>query len=306
MTSRLGTTTFRLDLRPPSSFPLSAGLVQAFEPAPATPEDALRLGVRVAGRPAVLDIGAAPGRPSRIKFAARPPVPRSKLVPLVRWILGDDLDLHPFYHLVRKHPVLGPLTRKLRGLKPTRPASLLQAAVIVITEQQISLAAARSFQDRIVRRFGDEVEGTGVFPRAAALAGAALRDLRRCGLSHRKAEYIRDLARRVLDGQLNLEALKSKPDDEVRRILLETRGWGPWSAEYFLIRGLGRPDALPADDLGLRTIVGRYLGSGRRLSAGQVERRLEPFRPFRGLAAFYMLADWVLTRRRTRAAERTS
>jgi len=51
-------------------------------------------------------------------------------------------------------------------------------------------------------------------------------------------------------------------DDEVRAHITQIRGFGRWSADYILIRGLGRPDCVPADDLGVRTVIGRYLGNG--------------------------------------------
>jgi 3-methyladenine DNA glycosylase/8-oxoguanine DNA glycosylase len=64
-----------------------------------------------------------------------------------------------------------------------------------------------------------------------------------------------------------------------------------------LMRGLGRQDCLPSGDVGLRRVVGMYLACGRRLSAEQLEEALSPFRPFRGLAAFYLAAHWRLRRR---------
>ena len=76
----------------------------------------------------------------------------------------------------------------------------------------------------------------------------------------------------------------------VRFLLLQIRGLGPWSAEYFLVRGMSRPDRVPADDLGIRSVVGRYLGSGQRLTPQGTLRKLSAFRPYRGLAAFYLLA----------------
>ena len=182
------------------------------------------------------------------------------------------------------------MVKDLAGLKPMRPASLLEMAVIVITEQQISLAAAGSIRSRLVARYGDLVEGVWVFPDAHRLAGATLEDLRACGYSQRKAEYILEFARQVADGRLDLQALKDLPDEAVRSRLTGLRGWGPWSANYFLVRGLARPDSLPSDDLAIRSVVGKYLGDGTRPSPGQVEQLLAPFAPYRGIAAFYLEA----------------
>ncbi len=111
-----------------------------------------------------------------------------------------------------------------------------------------------------------------------------------CGLSQRKAEYVKGLADKVANGLLNVNQLETMSDEDVRSLLLQQRGLGPWSAEYFLVRGLSRPDRVPANDLGIRSVVGRYLGRGQRLSATGTMRKLSPFKPYRGLAAFYLLA----------------
>jgi DNA-3-methyladenine glycosylase II len=72
----------------------------------------------------------------------------------------------------------------------------------------------------------------------------------------------------------------------MRKLALSQRGLGAWSAQYILVRGLGRPDSLPSDDVGLRRAVGEYFARGRQLSPERLERALLPFTPFRGLAAF--------------------
>src|ERR1051326_6207287 len=125
-------------------------------------------------------------------------------------------------------------------------------------------------------------------------ADARLRDLGACGLSRRKSEYIRALARRMAEGGLDLEALKRESDQRIREDLLRNRGFGEWSAQYILSRGFGRPDILPSADIGLRRAVGHYFANGRRLTAAELEDALAQFKPFRGLAAFYLAVHWRL------------
>jgi 3-methyladenine DNA glycosylase/8-oxoguanine DNA glycosylase len=74
------------------------------------------------------------------------------------------------------------------------------------------------------------------------------------------------------------------------------RGFGKWSADYILARGLGRADAVPANDLGIKTVLGRALGAGCRLTAAEVDHALPPFQPYRGLATLYLLARACLSR----------
>jgi DNA-3-methyladenine glycosylase II len=208
-----------------------------------------------------------------------------------------DLDLRRFYRIAACHPVMGPIAKRLRGLKPLRPPSLFEMALIAITEQQLSLAAAFHIRTRLVKRFGRPIGDLWVSPTPDVLAKASLRDLLSCGLSHRKAEYVRDFARCVSQGELALETLKHATEADVRDRLSACRGLGPWSVQYILLRGLGRFDCLPSDDVGLRRTIGRYMSRRRRLSPRQLERALSPFAPFRGLAAFYLAVDWRLQRR---------
>ena len=175
-------------------------------------------------------------------------------------------------------------------MRPFRPASLFEMLAIAITEQQISMRVAEVMRERLTARFGDMVDGAPVFPDESSLEGATLAGLVSCGLSHRKAEYIRDLSKDVASGRLDLEGLKGLPDEEAFQALTRIRGVGPWTADYVLVRGLGRVDRVPVEDLGIRGVVGKYLGKGQRIEdRDEVLPLLQPFAPYRGLAAYYML-----------------
>ena len=180
------------------------------------------------------------------------------------------------------------LHNRSKGLSPSAPLSLFEMVVIAITEQQLSLAAAFYIRGRLVARFGEPFGTLWIFPGPETLAKAPLGELMRCGLSARKAKYIKDLSQRVTDGRFDLDALKHKADEEAYACLVSQRGLGAWSAQYILARGLGRHDRLPSDDVSLRRVVGEFLSHGRNLSARELEEVLLPFAPFRGLAAFYL------------------
>jgi DNA-3-methyladenine glycosylase II len=143
----------------------------------------------------------------------------------------------------------------------------------------------------VIERFGDSIQGFYAFPSPERLAQALIGDLVACGLSNKKAEYIHVLAEKIAVGSMDLEDLKQRSDDEVRSFIMAMHGFGRWSADYILVRGLGRPDCVPAEDLAVRTVAGRYLGKGQRMTAAEVQKALKPFTPYRGLAAFYLLAD---------------
>jgi DNA-3-methyladenine glycosylase II len=248
----------------------------------------LSVATRVGPRCAIIEIRQINRRPSVIEASSTFAIHRNQLRYMAQWLVLAALDLRPFYHIVAQHPIVGPVTKSLRGLKPLRPVSLFEMAIIAITEQQLSLAAAFHIRARLIDRFGTPIENLWIFPTPAKLANASLRDLRACGLSRQKAEFVKGTAERVAKGTLDLDALKQKTDAEVHAQLISHRGFGDWSAQYILGRGLGRPDCLPSGDTGLRRVVGKYLARGRYLSPEQLEQVLSPFAPFRGLTAFYL------------------
>ena len=280
----------------PYDFDLSMRIRRSFTPDHSQVSSNLHCAVRVKDKLTVLEFQQIQRNPTILEIRAIPSNRLSIIEQIGRWITFADLNLLPFYQLTASHSVLGPIAQKLYGLKPMRPASLFEMLVIAITEQQISLIAAYHIRTRIIERFGDSVNGLWAFPDPIRLSEISVADLMKCGLSQRKASYVKVLAYNVAHGLLDLEQLETMSDEGVRSILLQQKGLGPWSADYFLVRGLNRPDIVPANDLGIRDVVGRYLGRGKRLSPKGTMRKLSPFKPYRGLAAFYLLAHDRLTK----------
>jgi DNA-3-methyladenine glycosylase II len=287
-----GVAATRLSLRSRGPFDLCLSLkvLSGFSPDPVQDLSRLRVPVRIDGKPFILE-ARQPAKYAAIEISSSRRVDPAVLKERAEWILNTGLDLRPFYRKAASHGVLGPVIKRYRGLKPMRPSSLFQMMVIAVTEQQISLAAAYRIRARVVEKFGEKVLDQKAFPEAGALAQTSVESLTGCGLSRRKSEYIRELSRRIADGSLDLDKMNTMSDEEVRRFILDLRGFGMWSADYILIRGLGRIDAVPADDLGVRKIVGTYLGRGTRMNPEEVREALLSLEPFRGLAVFYLMAE---------------
>jgi DNA-3-methyladenine glycosylase II len=216
-----------------------------------------------------------------------------------RRIFGLDFDLVGFYRMAKADRALGPLVEPLYGLRPTLAPTPLEMLVGSITAQQVNLSFAFACRARLVRRWGTPVRVGGVevhaFPDAAALAGARLRELRALKYSTRKGVYIRDLARAVVAGALDLDALACAPSDEVIAQLTALRGLGRWTADWFLARCCGRGDACPAGDLAVRKAFEHYYGRGRTLSEEAIRRRARAWGPYQNLAVHYLLAGMRLT-----------
>lgn len=184
-------------------------------------------------------------------------------------------------HLSASCPHMKDLVRRVGpcGLQ-TQPDGF-QMLVRSITAQQISSAAARS----IGRRLRNRLPSAEVTPEAVrSLGGAAMRS---CGYSARKASYILGLADAVLDGGLDLAAMRHLPDKEVIARLTVVRGIGVWTAKMFLIFSLGRPDVLPHEDLGVRQALRNFHGLNELPGRPEAIRLARPWRPYASVASWY-------------------
>ena len=212
----------------------------------------------------------------------------------VRRIFGLAFDLPGFYRFAKSDPVLGELIGPLYGLRPTLAPTGLEMLVGSISAQQVNLAFAFACRARLVRRYGTAVrvgqETVYAFPAAADLATAQVAELRAMQFSTRKAEYVRDVARAIVAGTLDIAALAEAANAQVIEAVTALRGLGRWTAEWYLARCLGRGDVCPAGDLGVRRAFEHYYGRGRTLSEEAVRRRARPWAEHGNLAVHYLLA----------------
>ena len=197
---------------------------------------------------------------------------------VVEKLLGREFDLDAFYAWAADEPVLGPLTVKLRGFRPPLAPDPFESLVTSITAQQVSLFSAFAIRNRMIERFGVRGEHAYAFPTREQLAVATEDGLVALGFSRRKAEYTIGLARSDVD----LDALATLEDDEIRARITAIRGLGPWTAEWFLARHLARPNAWPVGDIALRKAALSLYG----VREDELGHRLAPFQ---NLSAHYLL-----------------
>jgi DNA-3-methyladenine glycosylase II len=220
----------------------------------------------------------------------------------VRRLFGLDFDLPGFYRMAKADPALALLVEPLYGLRPTLAPAPLEMLVGSITAQQVNLSFAFACRARLVRRYGTAVRVGGAevwaFPDAAALAQARVGELRALKYSTRKAEYIRDLARAVVAGALDLEGLAACANADVIARLTALRGLGRWTADWYLARCCGRGDVCPAGDLAVRKAFDHYYGGRRALGEDTIRRRARAWGPYQNLAVHYLLAGMRLGGRR--------
>ncbi len=174
------------------------------------------------------------------------------------------------------------LEKRLERRSEERPPDAYGALLRAIVGQQLSTKAARTIYLRVIDIFG------GQTPSPEQLLGVSETELRGAGLSGRKAEYLQDLARHVISGELELERLNELSDEEAIAEIVAVRGLGLWTAEMFLLFHLKRPDVLSGGDLGIRKAIQIEYGLEEMPTPTRVEEIGEPWRPHRSLASLYL------------------
>ncbi|HTP26598.1 MAG TPA: DUF488 family protein [Anaeromyxobacteraceae bacterium] len=210
-------------------------------------------------------------------------------------VLGLDLDPRPLQQRVEGQRRLSTVAAALRGMRPPRFASLFEAFANVVPFQQVSLDSGVAIVRRLVDRFGSSLEHEGrlhyAFPEAHDIARARFDALKACGLSARKAETLRGIARAFESRSISEEKLARLRSDEAIQELVGVPGIGPWSAALVLLRGLGRLDVFPPGDVGVARGLGALFDIDARVG---LERILRRFGDFRGYLYFYSLGGTLL------------
>ncbi|MEM7452645.1 MAG: DNA-3-methyladenine glycosylase 2 family protein [Pseudomonadota bacterium] len=150
-----------------------------------------------------------------------------------------------------------------------------------IIGQQLSTAAARTIGKRVAALSGGRLE-------AAAIASLPTPRLRAAGLSASKARFLQGLAQATVAGDINFRALAQMTDDAVIEDLTQHAGVGLWTAQMFLMFGLGRPDVAAPGDLGLQRGLQRLHDLDERPQDTDFIDFMEPWRPWRSVASWYL------------------
>jgi DNA-3-methyladenine glycosylase II len=182
--------------------------------------------------------------------------------------------------LSRKDPVIAAIIRRHPRVHLEPRGEPFHTLARAIVGQQISVKAAQSVWNKFA--------GLITVIHHDNVLKAKTGDLRACGLSGRKCEYITDLAKRFADGHVHVHRWPDMSDDEVIEDLVQVRGIGRWTAEMFLMFNLLRPDVFPLDDLGLQKGLRLAYHQGRKISLRTMRQRGETWRPYRSMATWYL------------------
>ena len=170
--------------------------------------------------------------------------------------------------------------------------TLFECLITTILSQQLNQSFAAALKRRLVEIAGKQMEFQQkwypLFPNAEQIASLRVDDLRKLQFSQRKAEYIIDLARKIVDGKLDLEKLRSFSNEEIMNHLLPIRGIGRWTVECFLLFGLGRTNVLPAADIGLRQAIQKVYHRKERPSEEEIRKLGQSWAPFQSYVTIYL------------------
>ena len=224
---------------------------------------------------------------------------KKKAAEVIKALFNLNFDPTPFYETAKQDKTMAKITQKLWGLRSPTTQTVYEALVDSIVEQQISLKVANTLERKIIKKFGDTLTVDGEvyyeYPAPQQVAAAPVEALRQCGLSQRKAEYIKEVSTLIATGKLDLEKFKKYDSaDKIIEELDTVRGIGVWTAELTIIRAMQKWDAMPADDLGLKRVIAHYYCKDKTITSAEARQIAKPWGKWKGLAAYYLVVAEVL------------
>jgi 3-methyladenine DNA glycosylase/8-oxoguanine DNA glycosylase len=187
-------------------------------------------------------------------------------------------------HLKKRDKKLGAAIEKIGMIEREIIPDLFSALVNSIVGQQISSKAAITVWNRLQEQLGiispETIEST------------TIENIQQCGLSMRKAGYIKGIAEAVVSGQLNLAQIYSLSDDEIIEQLLSLKGIGKWTAEMILIFSMERPNVVSWGDFAIQRGMMRLYGL-KSLSKEQFDKYVKRYSPYGSVASLYL---WELSK----------
>jgi DNA-3-methyladenine glycosylase II len=214
---------------------------------------------------------------------------------LLTRMLGLQVNLTAFYRMASHDSKRRELAEKYRGLKPVRFPTIFETLANAISCQQFTIAAGLQLLNRLGRlgSLALETDSGQVFgsPDPSDLLRLSTRTFRKLGFSRHKTCAFRELSHNILVNRLDLESLANLNNEDAIDFLLGLRGVGRWTAEYTLLRGLGRLDIFPGDDVGARNRLAKWLHRRKPMDYTSVQRALRGWRPYAGFVFFHLLME---------------
>ncbi|MBS0652384.1 MAG: DNA-3-methyladenine glycosylase 2 family protein [Verrucomicrobia bacterium] len=222
---------------------------------------------------------------------------KAKIAQTLSAMLGLQVNLAPFYKMAKKNSAINELATKFKGIKPPRFPNLFETLANAIAFQQLSLEAGFSLINKLAMKYGrsfkEKEEVFFSFPEPNRIARCSIKDLTALGFSRHKSEALILIASVMAnaDKALNEEFLQGLPNEEAVRLLCCLKGIGRWSAEYTLLRGLGRIEVLPGDDVGLHRSIKPLLNLRKDPDFERIKKIEREWHPYAGMIYFHLLLN---------------
>ncbi|PSL26484.1 DNA-3-methyladenine glycosylase II [Planomicrobium soli] len=187
-----------------------------------------------------------------------------------------------------KRTDLAELFEEHRGTPLVREFSLYGCLMKSIIHQQLNLSFAHTLTSRFVQLYGEERDGVWFYPKPETVGNLDVEELRELQFSTRKAEYVIGLSKAIASGNLDIDGMEAKADEEIVAELTSYRGVGPWTAQNFLLFGLGRPNLFPLADIGLQNALKIQWHRQEKPKAEEILRHLPDWSPYLSYAALYL------------------
>lgn len=186
------------------------------------------------------------------------------------------------FDVLSKDPVLKKIIDKALEFEFKVSKNLYEAICEAIIGQQLSGKAATAIENKFLRLFDSKS-----FPKPQEVLEKSDQDLRNCGLSWQKVNYLKNLSEAVINKNLDFNKIKLLPDEQVIEMLTKVKGIGRWTAEMILIFHLGREDVFSVGDLGLRIAVSKLYNVARN-DLKAIEKISQNWRPYRSWASRFL------------------
>jgi DNA-3-methyladenine glycosylase II len=187
-------------------------------------------------------------------------------------------------YLKKKDKKLGQAIDRIGTIERKVIPDLFTALINSIVSQQISSKAAATVWNRMQEHFG------AIMP--LTIASATIEEIQQCGLSTRKAGYIKGIGETVVQGELNISEFPQLADSEIIKCLSSLHGVGVWTAEMLMIFSMQRPDVVSWGDLAIRRGMMNLYGL-KELDKAKFERYKKRYSPYGSVASLYL---WELSK----------
>ena len=255
---------------------------------------------RFADEPVLMKIGSQNKGTLAVDFLTpRPKKSGRALAAKYIWQWFDlETDLRPFYQMAGRDPVLKNVTKALFGLRIMTITDLFEAVCWAIIGQQINLTFAYTLKKRFVESFGEQLVFKNrryyLFPTPAVISKLNIDDIRRLQFTGKKSEYIIELAKKMVQGDLSKRLLLEQDGFETaRKELMRLHGIGQWTADYVSLRCLKDPAAFPVGDVGLQNAVKQQLGLSIKPTADDLSKFSDRWQNWQAYATFYLWASLI-------------